>query len=128
MRSKRKFSFAPEILGIIVTAIMLLSFGPYLVLDIIKNGDMAAKEIMNALLNWNDDPTGFFLCYLTGYALVWWKPLRGSLIIMLSSLLVIVFNINNQGFILFAFPTFLVGYFYIETWYKKRKKRQTGTD
>ena len=124
MKSKKPLSFVPGIFGIIVTSIMLLIFGTALILSVIEKGNVASIEIIKALFNWYDNPTGFFLTYIIGYSIVWWKPLWGSLIIMLSSLLVAVININNLGFIIFAIPTFLVGFFYIESWYILRKKNK----
>jgi hypothetical protein len=124
MKSKKPLSFVPVIFGIIVTSIMLLVFGTALIMSIIKNDIGELAKIFKALFNWYDNPTGFFLTYIIGYSIVWWKPLWGSLIIMLSSLLVAVININNLGFIIFAIPTFLVGFFYIESWYILRKKNK----
>jgi len=46
----------------------------------------------------------------------------GSVIIIMGSLLVFIINIDNPGFLIFAAPTFLVGLFYIESWYNMRKK------
>jgi hypothetical protein len=125
MKSKRNFPFVPQIYGIIVTSIMLLLFGTSLIMSIIENGKGELTEIIKALVKWYDDPTGFFVSYIIGYAIVWWKPMPGSVIIMLASLLVTVININNLGFLMFAVPTFLVGFFYIESWYIIRKKNKT---
>jgi hypothetical protein len=124
MKSKKPLSFVHVIFGIIVTSIMLLIFGTALIMSIIKNDIGELAKIFKALFNWYDNPTGFFLTYIIGYSIVWWKPLWGSLIIMLSSLLVAVININNLGFIIFAIPTFLVGFFYSESWYILRKKNK----
>jgi len=90
---------------------MLLIFGTKLIGSVIEEGTTGIKEIALALLNWYDDPTGFFLAYLAGYAIVWWKPFWGALIIIIASLLVSAINHDNLGFIIFAIPTFLVGLF-----------------
>lgn len=103
---------------------MLLIFGSTLILALIENWPGELKEISAALLKWYDDPTGFFFAYVTGYIIVWYKPLLGSAIIMLGSILIFVINIDNPGFLIFAVPTFLVGFFYMESWYLIRKMKK----
>ena len=124
MKSDSRTSFIPRIYGIIITSLMLLIFGSTIILALLENWPGEFKEILKALVKWYDDPTGFFVSYITGYVIVWWKPMPGSVIIMLASLLVTVININNPGFLMFAVPTFLVGFFYIESWYVIRKKNK----
>jgi hypothetical protein len=116
--------FSPKIYGIIITSLMLLIFGSALILALFKNWPGELKEILQALVKWYDDPTGFFFTYLTGYIVLWWKPLLGSVIIILGSILVFLINIDNPGFLIFAVPTFLVGFFYLESWYLIRKKKK----
>jgi hypothetical protein len=125
MKAKGKISFIPLIYGIIITSLMLLIFGSTLIFSLIENWPGEFKEILQALVKWYDDPTGFFFTYLIGYIVIWLKPLYGSLIIMMGSILVFVINIGNPGFLIFAVPTFLVGFFYIESWYMIRKKIKT---
>ena len=125
MNAKRKFTFIPLIYGIIISSLMLLMFGSTLILSLFENWPGEMKEILQALVKWYDDPTGFFFTYLIGYIVIWWKPLYGSMIIMAGSILVFIFNIGNPGFLIFAVPTFLVGFFYVESWYKRRIKNKT---
>jgi len=125
MKPKGKITFIPLIYGIIITSLMLLIFGSALILELLKNWPEELQEILKALVKWYDDPTGFFFTYLIGYLVIWWKQLYGSLIIMLGSFLVFLINIDNPGFLIFAVPTFLVGFFYIESWYNKRMKNKT---
>ena len=125
MKAKGKISFIPLIYGIIITSLMLLIFGSTLIFSLIENWPGEFKEILQALVKWYDDPTGFFFTYLIGYIVIWLKPLYGSLIIMPGSILVFIINIGNPGFLIFAVPTFLVGFFYIESWYMIRKKIKT---
>lgn len=122
MKAKRGFSFVAMIYGIIITALMLLIFGGTLIGDIIEKGPGEFKKIASALVHWNDDPTGFFFTYIIGYAVIWWKPLPGAIIIMTGSLLSAIINIDNPGFLIFAVPTFLVGFFYLISWLDKRKE------
>jgi len=105
---------------------MLLIFGSALILSLIENWPGEFKEILQALVKWYDDPTGFFFTFLIGYIVIWWKPLYGSLIIMLGSILIFVINIDNPGFLIFAVPTFLVGFFYLEPWYNLRKNKKAA--
>lgn len=121
MKTGKKFSFVPEILGIIVTAIMVLTLGVKLIIEIIEDGEEALREIYNALFHWRDDPTAFFIFYIIGYIIVWWRPLWGSFLIIIASLLVALVNLNNIGFVIFAIPTLLVGFFYFESWNIARK-------
>jgi hypothetical protein len=113
MKSGKKLTFIPKIFGIIVTSLMFLIFGTALIMLIIEKGIVGQVEIITSMVDWHDDPTGFFITYIIGYAIVWWKPLWGSVIIILGSLLVSVINIDNLSFTIFAIPAFLVGFFYL---------------
>jgi len=122
MKAKSVFYWLSIIYGIIITLLMLLVFGTKLIGSVMEEGFTGIKEIVVALLNWYDDPTGFFLAYLAGYAIVWWKPFWGALIIIIASLLVSAINHDNMGFILFSIPTFLVGLFFVLFLYDLNKK------
>jgi len=124
MNSKSSLSQVAKIYGIIITSLMVLIFGTKLIGTLIENGVGQLKEIANATIHWYDDPTGFFLSYLIGYATVWWKPLWGSVIIVVACLLVTVINIDNIGFIIFALLAFIVGILYIASWYDIRKRNK----
>jgi len=125
MKSNRGFSLVVMIYGIIVTALMLLIFGGTLVGDIIEKGPGEFRKIAIALVHWDDDPTGFFFTYIIGYSIIWWKPLWGAVIIMTGSLLSVVINIHNPGFLLFAIPTCTVGILYLISWIDERKRIKT---
>jgi len=77
------------------------------------------------LVHWEEDPTGFFFTYIIGYAIIWWKPLWGAVIIMTGSLLSAVINFDNPGFLIFAIPTFAVGILYLISWIDERKRIKT---
>jgi hypothetical protein len=125
MKSKRGFSLFTMIYGIIVTSLMLLIFGITLIGDLIEKGTGEFKVIASALVHWEEDPTGFFFTYIIGYAIIWWKPLWGAVIIMTGSLLSTILNIANPGFLIFTLPTFLVGFFYLISWIDERKRIKT---
>jgi hypothetical protein len=128
MKTKRGFSFIVIIYGIIVTFLMVFIFGSYIIGDIIKGGIGALKEIPHALVQWHDNPTGFFFTYLLGYGFVWWKRLAGALIIMAGSLLWTIINIDNTGNLIFTLPTFAVGFFYLISWLLKERRLNVQPD
>ena len=126
MKTKSSFSRVTMIVGIIITALMVLLFGTKLAGDIIENPAGQFNKIANALIHWYDDPTGFFISYLIGYAVVWWKPFWGSLILIAASVVVTVINIDNTGFLIFALPVLLVGVLYLVQWNDARRNRRNG--
>ena len=110
------------IYGIVFTLFVLSTFGLALIGEFVDKGIVALKEMINAMIDWYDDPTAFFIWYIIGYALIWWKAVWGSIIIMAASILVSVVNFNNLGFLIFAIPAFLVGVLYILAWDNRRKQ------
>lgn len=97
--------------GILVTLLMLLAIVPKLVEEFIEKGFGFLSEILKSFGNW-ESPTAFFFIYITGYAIIWWKPLWGSLIIILVSIFYVLIS-GIDGPPIFAIPTFLVGLFYL---------------
>ena len=94
---------------------MLWLFGPYLLRDGI--------DFPGAFINWYDDPASFFFTYIVGYAIIWWKPLWGSIIIIIGCIVFYVFNPHNTGFVInFLIATFLVAILNILYWSVIRKK------
>jgi hypothetical protein len=129
MKTKSGFSLLIMIYGIIITVLMLLIFGGTLIGDIIEKGPGEYKKIASALVHWYDDPTGFFFTYIIGYAVIWWKSLPGSIIIIAGSLCAAIINIDNLlGFLIFAIPTFLVGFLYLISWFDNRKTNKISSD
>ena len=85
---------------------------------IIEEGSSYLVEIPKDFLDW-EDPTAFLFTYLIGYAVIWWKPLWGSIIIILAS----IFYVMIAGFDgppIFAAPGFLVGLLYLIDWFVAR--------
>lgn len=128
MKAKGSIFYLATIYGIIVSSLMLLLFGSKLAGSLIKDFTGEMKEIAIALFNWYDDPTGFFLTYLIGYSVIFRKPLLGSIIILFVSVLMSIINSDNMGFLIFTVPAFLVGIFYIMSWFelKERVKKFPG--
>ncbi|WNH14027.1 hypothetical protein [Thalassobellus suaedae] len=109
------------IVGIIVTAFFLLAVGPKLIGSILENGINGIKEIGGAIMNWYDNPTGFFITYFVGYAVIWKSKLIGALIIILACVLVTLVNIDNMGWIIFTLPAAAVSILYLLLWNKTKR-------
>ena len=107
----RNLSF---IWGIIVTLFLLLAFGPKFIGEFIKDAAGFITEIKKSFIYW-ENPSAFFLIYLTGYIIIWWKPLWGSIIVILASLVFVIIA-GFDGPPIFALPAFLVGIFYLLYW------------
>jgi hypothetical protein len=123
MKPDQSFYSVTKIYGIVVTSLMLLIFGGTIIQQLIEKGIGELGKYPKACLHWYDDPTGFFFTYLIGYALVWWKPLPGGMIIVAGGILEIIINIDNTGFLIFAAPTLLVGVFYILIFFSDKRKK-----
>ena len=125
MNFKKILNYVSIAFGIILTLFMLIVFG-------IKFGGLIADEgishlfeVPKAFANWYDDPTAFFITYFIGYAIIWWKPIWGSVIILLGDILFFAFNSQNMGIFIFIIPTMLVAVFYILYWIEKNKESKT---
>ncbi len=118
---KNKLNIASKVFGIIVTLFMLVAFGPKFIESINNEGMSFLKEIPKAFINWYDNPTGFFLTYFIGYAIIWWRKLLGAIIIFLGCILFYVFNNENLGVFIFIIPTFLVALLYYLHWKALKK-------
>ena len=123
MKPDQSFIKVTKIYGLVVTALMLLIFGGTIIQQLFEKGIGEIGKYPKACLHWYDDPTGFFFTYVIGYALVWWKPLLGGIVIVAGSILVIIVNIDNAGFLIFALPVLLVGVFYILRFFSEEKKK-----
>ena len=123
MKPGTSFNKVSKINGIVVTSLMILIFGGTILGGLIEKGTGELGNLFKGCLHWYDDPTGYFFTYLVGYALVWWKQLWGGIIIIAGSIAVSVINIDNTGFLIFAFPTLLVGVFYVLGFFMHRRKK-----
>lgn len=91
---------------------MLLLYGSHLVGAIVEKGWKQAA-VLRSSLQWYDDPTGYFLVYLLGYALIWVRPLWGSFIILAASVAVMAINYDNEGFLIQGSITLLLAVLYL---------------
>ncbi len=122
MDSKKILFYAAIIVGILVTAFMLMAFGPKFVEMLGKEGMAYLLEVPKAFMDWYDDPVAFFVTYFIGYAIIWWRPLLGAIVILLGGVIWFAFNSQNMGTFIFIGPTFLVALLYILNWNVARKK------
>jgi hypothetical protein len=112
--------------GLIVTILMLLAIGPKFVGEIEVQGIAFLSEIPKAFINWNDDPTAFFISYFIGYVVIWRKPLFGLIIIIvIGDILFFAFNNQNMGTFIFIILTFIVASLYFISWRKKNNIKKT---
>lgn len=123
MKSKNSsFSKWTMIVGIIFTLILLLQ--P--VLDIPRELKASNGSFFNYFTNlfFNSylDPNAGVLIYLVGYAIVWWKKLWGSIIILAVSIAGFVFSEYDDVRLMYVL-IFLVGFLYIMNWNEERKRR-----
>jgi hypothetical protein len=117
----KRFFSAKVIVGIVVTLFFVLSFVPKLVLEFVEKGLPYFREIAHSFVDWYDNPTAFVLSYLLGYILLWWKPLPGSVLIILACILSVAFNLDNMGFLMFSLLALAVAVLYLTDLKKPQK-------
>ena len=127
MKSKRKplskLHLLAIIWGIIVSAFMFLAVGLQIIFGFFEDGPGTMKVSLESFIKW-DDPGPYFIFYIIGYAVIWWKSIWGSLIIMVASICFVII----AGFDwppIFAIPGFLVGVLYMVYWLFEGRKKQT---
>ena len=123
MKSKNSFLLITKIVGIICTMILIIQ--P--VLDIPRELKASNSNFLNYLLtdlfyNGYLNPNHGVLMYLVGYAIVWWKKLWGSIIILTVSVMGFVFSEYGDIRFMYVF-VFLVGFLYIMNWNDERKRK-----
>jgi len=123
MKSKNSFLLITKIVGIICTMILIIQ--P--VLDIPRELKASNSNFLNYLLtdlfyNGYLNPNHGVLMYLVGYAIVWWKKLWGSIIILTVSIMGFVFSEYGDIRFMYVFA-FLVGFLYIMNWNDERKRK-----
>ena len=112
-----------KIVGIICTMIVIIQPG----LDIPRefkesNSNFFDYLLTNLFYKGYLNPNHGVLMYLVGYAIVWWKKLWGSIIILTVSLA--GFTLSEYGDIRFMYVfVFLVGFLYIMNWNDERKRK-----
>ena len=124
MKSKSSYSKWTKIIGIIITAMLIL----FVTVDLIRELKEGSENFFNYLTNIfirffpYIDPIALVLIYLVGYAIVWWKQLWGSIIIIIVSILGFIFSEYGDVRFLYLF-IFLVGFLYFVNWNDERKRK-----
>ena len=111
------------IVGIICTMILIVQ--P--ILDIPRELKASNSNFFNYLLTdffYNSylNPNHGVLMYLVGYAIVWWKKLWGSIIILTVSIIGFAFSEYSDIRFMYVF-VFLVGFMYFMNWKDEKKKK-----
>jgi hypothetical protein len=122
--NKGKAFLLAKIWGIIVTSFMLLAIGSKIIISVTEDIREYINELSEAFSN-PLDPTLYFFIYITGYIILWWKPIIGSIMIIIAS----IYYVSVAGFggpPIFAAPGFLVGVLYLGAWYVQRRNQSRG--
>jgi hypothetical protein len=127
MKKKDSSPLVIKIIGIIITAWIAFLVTFELIKALKRN---AIESFFYDTSNIYTDPNTLILIYLVGYAIVWWKKLWGTVIIIIVSILGII--VSQAGDVQFHFMltqfhfmlTFLVGILYFLYWNDERKKKK----
>jgi hypothetical protein len=125
MRLKEFIKYWAMIFGILITTLLLLVFVPKIIGKISDEGFSQLTRLVDIPESFSDlwsDPTAFLFIYLVGYVVIWFRPLWGSLIIIVVSI-VYVIGCDSLGSLIFAVPTLIVGLSYLLYWILTRKTR-----
>ena len=121
MKSKSKLHLLSIVWGIIFSVFMFLTIGTKIIIEIFEDGPGSLKGLPESFVTW-DDPGPYFLTYIIGYAVILWKPLWGSIIIMAASIYYVMIA-GVDGPPIFAAPGFLVGALYLANWFVVRRNQ-----
>ncbi|MBN1968923.1 MAG: hypothetical protein JW870_06115 [Candidatus Delongbacteria bacterium] len=119
MKTRSILHVFSKVWGIIFTLFMLLAIGSKMIMEIFEDSHQFLNELPETFSNWRN-PTLYFLLYIIGYAVIWWKPLWGSIIIIIASIFYVAVA-GLDGPPIFAAPGFLVGALYLINWCTGRK-------
>lgn len=124
MKNKNSFLLMTKIVGMIITAWILLLMTIELIGDLKEGIEGLFQNFITDHAKPYLDPNVLILIYLVGYLIVWWNKIWGSAIIIIASILGIIFS--EAGDIQFHFMlTFLVGILYFMNWnYERRGKKK----
>ncbi len=123
MKPDRTLFWITTIIGILITLVVIYATVMIIIWEFKEGSGYIMKDLSNIFrLNLNNS-TLLYLIYLLGYAIAWWKPLRGSTIILAISILGYIFGYREERSAYIA--TFLVGFFYLAYWFDSRKKKKS---
>jgi hypothetical protein len=121
MSDKKNLFSAKVLLGVVVTFLLIVIFGPRMWRGFLHKGLPYFGDMVQSFGDWMGNPTAFVLTYFLAYILLWWKPLAGSALIIVAGILFIVFNTEHLGFILLVVPALAVAVLYLADLKKKPK-------
>jgi len=124
IKSKSNFLKWTKIIGIIITAWIIFLVAVELIKELKEGIESFFNNLTNIYTHFYPyiDPNALILIYLVGYAIVWWKQLWGSIIIIIVSIFGYIFS--DAGDVRFHFMlTFLVGVLYFVNWNDERKRK-----
>lgn len=122
MKTKSSFSKWTMIIGIIFTMILIVQPALDLPRELKASNGNFINSLRNLFFNSYLDPNTGVLIYLIGYAIVWWKKLWGSIIILTVSILGFAFSEYDDIRFMYVF-VFVVGFLYIIDWNEERKRK-----
>lgn len=108
LRTLRRIAF---ISGTILAIFFLMAFVPKIVSDLRD----AAPELPSGR-HWEGQVmTAMFAIFMLGYAVGWWRPFWGGLLIILAALSVSAPFLlrGNHGALIFGVPQFVIGLLYV---------------
>lgn len=120
-KPKSKLHLLAVIWGLIFTTLFFLMLGIKIIVEMFEDGAQFFSELPESFATW-DDPMPYFFIYLIAYAITWWKPLTGSIIIILVSIFYVIIA-GFDGPPIFAAPGLLVGILYLANWIVERKNQ-----
>lgn len=126
MADKKNLFSAKVLLGVVVTFLLIVIFGPRMWREFLDKGLPYFGDLVRSFGHWAGNPTAFILTYFLGYILLWWKPLAGSVLILGAGILFIVYNTDQIGFILLVVPALAVAVLYLGDVIRKSKAGLQG--
>jgi len=120
-KPKSKLHLLALVWGLIFTTLFFLVLGIKIITAIFEDGAQFFSELPKSFVTW-DDPMPYFFIYLIAYAITWWKPLVGSIIIILVSIFYVIIA-GFDGPPILAAPGLLVGLLYLANWIVERKNQ-----
>lgn len=110
------------VVGIIFTMILIIQPALDLPREFKVSNDNFFNSLTNLYFNSYLEPNAGVLIYLVGYAIVWWKKLWGSIIILTVSIMGFAFSEYDDIRLMYVF-VFVVGFLYIIDWNEERKRK-----
>ena len=120
-KAKSKLHLLSIVWGLIFTSFIILAVGSKMIIGIIEDSRLFFHELPESFSN-PLDPTLYFFTYIIGYVVIWWKPLWGSIIIIIASIYYVTVG-GLDGPPIFAAPGFLVGVLYLTNWFVVRRNQ-----